>query len=113
MRSFLIALVVLGTACVTSAPRDRYDGRYDDRQSVQVFDATTTDGMFVRVQQDRRSGDMLIVEPASMSGQHAVMVNPNGGSGMPLVAIGGPTYQRRDDSARHDDYGRARDDVHR
>jgi len=105
MRSFCIgvAVAVVATACVTSGPSDRYDRRYGDRQQTQVFDATLTDGSFVRVEQDQRSGDMVILEPLSVSGQHVVMVNPNGNAGMPLVAIAGPNYQRRDRDARDRD----------
>ncbi|HZR09612.1 MAG TPA: hypothetical protein VFA79_13605 [Myxococcales bacterium] len=110
MRSFCIgvAIAVVATACVTSGPsdRDRYDRRYGDRQQTQVFDATLPDGSFVRVEQDQRSGDMVILEPLSVSGQHVVMVNPNGNAGMPLVAFAERNYQRRDDRRDHDARGR-------
>lgn len=104
MRSlfFAVGVALLGTACVSSEPRDQYDRRYGD-QRVEAFDAYLTDGSFVRVQQDRRSGEMTIVEPRSMTGEQVVMVNPNGGGGLPLVAVRSPTYDHREDRDRGDD----------
>jgi hypothetical protein len=49
---------------------------------------------------------MVILEPLSVSGQHVVMVNPNGNAGMPLVAFAERNYQRRDDRRDHDARGR-------
>jgi hypothetical protein len=112
MRSLFVAIgiALLGTACASSEPRGQYDGRSGD-QRAQVFDAYLTDGSFVRVEQDRRSGDMTIVEPRSMTGEPVVMVNPDAGGGIPLVAVRSPTYDRREDRDRGDDRRRGdRDD---
>jgi len=130
MRTLFLAtaVAILGTACASSEPRERYGRRYDDRRD-QVFDAYTTDGAYVRVQQDPRSGDLMIVEPAALNGQHALMVNQDPGNGMPLVEIAaGPQYRRYQGSGgdrgeprdrgdqrgddRRDDHDRSHDDHH-
>jgi hypothetical protein len=104
---FLSATIALfGAACVSSSPRYPEDRR--DRQA-QTFDAYTTNGDFVRVQQDARSGDLVIVDPPQLSGDTVAMISRDSAQGMPLVAI--QTYSGHRDNRDRDD--RSRDDHHR
>ncbi|MCA1829018.1 MAG: hypothetical protein ABR567_06515 [Myxococcales bacterium] len=80
------AIALLGTACYSeSAPNRYYVAR--DRAAVAPaeFDAYTTSGDFVRVAQDRRTGDLIIVSPSELHGARVAIVSDNGGNGAPLV----------------------------
>ncbi len=86
--SLLAAIVLLASACYSSTPRYADRAPVDRReQMAQSFDAYTTDGQFVRVQPDARTGQLVITDPANLSGDTVAMVNRDGGQGYPLVAI--------------------------
>jgi signal peptidase I len=76
MRKLFIVLAVaaLGTACFPET-RSYPPAGYENR--AQVFEAYTTDGDSVMVQQDPRDGDLVIVAPDSMRGERVAMVNPD------------------------------------
>ena len=69
----LIVTSILGTACfheTRSYERDRYDSTRSQR-----FEAYTTDGESVMVEQDPRTGDLYIVQPEQLRGERVALVN--------------------------------------
>ncbi len=84
----LVAVIaVFGVACYSSAPSDRYYRRGDNvpvAATPNGFDAYTTNGDYVRIQQER-DGDLVIVEPESMRGEHVAVISNDGANGAPLV----------------------------
>lgn len=112
----LIAASIAGTACFhESRPYDR--DRYDSAR-LQRFEAYTTDGESVLVEQDPRTGDLYIVQPAALRGEPVAIVNRDD-RGQTLVTRdvqrrryeGSAGDAKRD---RHDENRRDhRDDDHR
>jgi hypothetical protein len=69
----LIAASVVGTACFhESRPYDR--DRYDSTR-LQRFEAYTTDGESVLVEQDPRTGDLYIIQPEALRGQPVAIIS--------------------------------------
>jgi hypothetical protein len=112
----LIAASIVGTACFhESRPYDR--NRYDSTR-LQRFEAYTTDGESVLVEQDPRTGDLYIVQPEALRGQPVTIVNRDD-RGRTLVTrdverrrhegSGGDGQRDRHDEDRRDH----RDDDHR
>ena len=89
MRTAMLAAAValMGTACYQESVPDRYYARDRDRAVLpENFDAYTTNGSFVRVHRDQRTGDLLIVAPEELHGQRVALVSATGGQGgAPLV----------------------------
>jgi hypothetical protein len=104
--SIAIGVLWLGTACASGERREPYEGRRYEAQQTQSFDAYTTDGSWVRVQQDRRTGELFITDPPGMSGERVVMINPSAASGSPLVEVrpDGDRRGDRDDRRREADH---------
>jgi len=113
MRTAILTAVValLGTACYSTP--DRYYTR-DDRNRAAVFEAQTTSGDFVRVQQDPRDGDLVIVDPIQLRGQRVAMVNRDTGRGVALVTIdtGPRRYYREGSGGDVRDRGNGEPDRH-
>jgi hypothetical protein len=113
MRTALLLVVssILGTACFPETRSDRRD-RYDAAQP-QAFEAYTTDGNYVTVQQDPRTGDLFIVQPEQLRGERVAIVNRND-RGQVLVTrdvqtrrrqgSGGDEQHRADDHRQNDDH---------
>lgn len=112
MRTALLLTIasILGTACFPETRSDRRD-RYDTAQP-QAFEAYTTDGNYVTVQQDPRTGDLFIVQPEQLRGERVAIVNDQG---QVLVTrdvqtrrrqegSGGDEQRRGDDHRRNDDH---------
>ena len=76
MRAFLVAVVfaLASSACYTSAPEPVYAHRVGDRWS-QPVEAYMTDGHAVTVQEDARTGDLVITDPYELRGHIVAMVN--------------------------------------
>jgi hypothetical protein len=115
MRTALLLIVasILGTACFPETRSDRRD-RYDTTQP-QAFEAYTTDGNYVTVQQDPRTDDLFIVQPEELRGERVAIVNRND-RGQVLVTRDVQTRRRQegsggDEQRRGDDH--RRDDDHR
>jgi hypothetical protein len=111
----LIAASIVGTACFhESRPYDR--DRYDSTR-LQRFEAYTTDGESVLVEQDPRTGDLYIVQPEALRGQPVAIINRDD-RGRTLVTrdvqrrryegSGGAERDRHDEDRRDH-----RDDDHR
>jgi len=114
----LVAASILGTACVReSRPYDR--DRYDSTRP-RAFEAYTTDGDSVLVEQDPRTGDLFIVQPEQLRGERVAIVNRDD-RGRTLVTRDVQTrrYEGSGGDAEHndehhrDDDRRNRDDDHR
>ena len=74
------AVALLGAGCYTeSAPSRYYVAR--DREHPAEFDASTTNGDFVRVRQEQRDGDLIIVSPSELRGERVALVSTHGGYG--------------------------------
>jgi hypothetical protein len=112
----LVATSIALTACFReSRPYDR--DRYDATR-LQRFEAYTTDGESVLVEQDPRTGDLYIVQPEILRGQPVAIVNRDD-RGRTLVTrdvqrrryegSGGDGERDRRDEDRRDH----RDDDHR
>jgi hypothetical protein len=112
----LVAASIVGSACAhESRPYDR--DRYESVRS-QRFEAYTTDGESVLVEQDRRTGEYFIVQPESLRGEPVALVNRDD-RGRALVTrdvprrrlegSGGDVDRDGRDQDRHDH----RDDDHR
>lgn len=112
----LIAASIVGTACFhENRPYDR--NRYDSTR-LQRFEAYTTDGESVLVEQDPRTGDLYIVQPEALRGQPVAIINRDD-RGQTLVrrdvqrhryeGSGGEGERDRRDEDRRDH----RDDDHR
>jgi hypothetical protein len=72
---FIVAPLVLAGCSHESRP-------YDDRTRAEVrgpqrFEAVTTDGEAVLVEQDARTGGLYIVGPGPLHGQPVAIVNPD------------------------------------
>jgi hypothetical protein len=74
--------LVLATACYRDT-RSEQDSRPYGRQA-QTFDAQTTEGDYVTVEQDSRTGNMVIVQPPQWRGQQVAVVS-NDGRGQVIV----------------------------
>jgi hypothetical protein len=100
------AVLVAASILVTACYREARPG-YDARQS-QVFEAYTTDGQYVTVQQDPRTGDLFIVQPEQLRGERVAIVNRND-QGRVLVTRDVQAPQRRQGSGG-DEQHRGADD---
>ncbi len=69
----LVAASFLGTACFHES-RSYHRDRYEAPQG-QSFEAYTTDGDQVVVEQDPRSGYLYIVQPEQLRGQRVAIVD--------------------------------------
>jgi len=98
----LVAASILGTACVReSRPYDR--DRYDSTRP-RAFEAYTTDGDSVLVEQDPRTADLFIVQPEQLRGERVAIVNRDD-RGRTLVTRDVRTrrYEGSAGDAEHDD----------
>lgn len=100
----------MGTACsheTHSYRRDRYEA-----VQPQAFEAYTTDGDSVLVQQDPRNGYLYIVQPEQLQGERVAIVDRNEG-GRPLVTrdvqMRGRYGVNRGDAERNDGHDRGDD----
>src|SRR5438552_8107980 len=83
----IAALGLFGAACASSAP-DRAVIVRAEPGTAATFEAYTTDGDFVRVMQDQRTGDMIIIDPPTLNGEHVAFISAHGAmGGGPLVAL--------------------------
>lgn len=92
------AIALFGVACYSSVPSDRYYRRGDVAPAAtpMAFDAYTTNGDYVRVQR-ARDGDLIVVEPDSMRGEHVALISEDGANGSPLVSTdAGRVWRDRD-----------------
>jgi hypothetical protein len=114
----LIPASILGTACVHEGrPYDR--DRYDSTRP-QAFEAYTTDGESVLVEQDPRTGDLFIVQPEPLRGERVAIVNRDD-RGRTLVTRdvqarrheGSAGDAEHDDEHHRDEDRRDRDSDHR
>ncbi|TMA11630.1 MAG: hypothetical protein E6J84_13650 [Deltaproteobacteria bacterium] len=97
----LIAASILGMACAHEGrPYDR--DRYDSTRQ-RTFEAYTTDGDSVLVEQDPRTGDLLIVQPEQLRGERVAIVNRDD-RGRTLVTrdVQGRRYEGSAGDAEHD-----------
>jgi len=112
----LVTTSIVSSACFReSRPYDR--DRYEATQ-LQRFEAYTTDGESVLVEQDPRTGDLYIIQPDALRGQPVAIVNRDD-RGRTLVTrdvqrrryegSGGDRERDRRDEDRRDQ----RDDDHR
>ena len=102
----LATLSFLGTACAhESYDRDRYDRAH-------AFEAYTTDGESVLVEEDARTGNLYIVQPEQLRGERVALVDrDNGGRALvtrdvrmhPRYGNAEPNEQYRRQDDRHDD----------
>jgi hypothetical protein len=74
--------LLLATACYRDT-RSEQDSRPYGRQA-QTFDAQTTEGDYVTVEKDSRTGTMVIVQPPQWRGQQVAVVS-NDGRGQVIV----------------------------
>ena len=74
--------LVLATACFRDT-RSEQDARPYGQQA-QTFDAQTTEGDYVTVEQDSRTGNLIIVQPPQWRGQQVAVVS-NDGRGQMIV----------------------------
>ena len=86
--SLIAALGLIGAACAPTYTPERAVYVRAEPGTSAAFDAYTTDGDFVRVIQDQRTGDMIIVDPPTLNGEHVAVVSAHGAmGGAPLVTL--------------------------
>jgi hypothetical protein len=98
----LIATSLVFTACYReSRPYDR--NRYE-ATGPQRFEAYTTDGETVLVEQDPRTGDLYIVGPGARHGEPVAIVNRDDHGRMLVTRdVKGRRYEGSGGDGRHDD----------
>jgi hypothetical protein len=108
----LIAASILGTAC---AHESRYDRDRYGAARPQAFEAYTTDGESVLVDQDPRTGELYIVQPEQFRGERVALVNRDaGGRALVTREVSRRRYEgSAGDVRREDDRRDHRDDDHR
>lgn len=110
----LLAASIVSTACF---PENRSYRR--DTAQPQVFEAYTTDGDSVMVEQDPQNGNLYIVQPVQLRGEAVALVNRDSDGRMLVTREvqrrqryqgSGGDAERRDEHRRHDE---GRGDDHR
>ena len=108
----LIAVAsILGIACYPTETRTYPTVRHET--SPQVFEAWLTNGVPVSVREDRRTGDLFIVEPEQLRGEPVAIVNRDDHGRMIVTRDFQRRYYREGSGGDADDWRREHRDDRR